>query len=213
VKNKLEDLDMDFITRFCLKGMKLTITDNHYKFWHYFKIYNNKESKAYLKSKEFKDYVLSVFKKYEGISYGELNSRREEYRSDFKLIEDKLDAFHIKEPAKPAEPEPFKVDFYFKLIKRYCNGIKVNVNFYNNIDGRRIYYKTFIRTQTSPYLVDKLKSDFLIESFYYELKDRVGDLLKDYTSWDEFILDSADWLDKDVCAIADELSFPDVIAA
>ena len=191
----------------------MTITDYHYKVWHYFKVYNNKESKAYLKSEEFKEYVLSVFKKYEGITLDELRSRRKEYKSDFKLIEEKLDVFRIKEPTKPAEPEPFKVDFYFKLIKRYRNGIDVNVNFCNNIDGMRIYYRTFIRTQTSYVVVDKLRSDFLIESFYYELKDRVGDKLSKYTSWDEFRSDTADWLGKDVCAIADELSFPDVKAA
>lgn len=204
---------MNFITRFCPNGMKMTITDSHYKVWHYFKVYNNKESKAYLKSKEFKEYVLSVFKKYEGVTLDELRSRRKEYESDFKLIEEKLDVFRIKEPIKPAEPEPFKVDFYFKLIKRYRNGIDVNVNFCNNIDGRRIYYRTFIRTQTSYAVVDNLRSDFLIESFYYELKDRVGGKLSKYTSWDEFRSDTADWLGKDVCAIADELSFPDVKAA
>ena len=180
----------------------LTI-NNGWRISYRFTIKDSKDLRAYLKSDEFKEYAYSVFSKYEGMTYDDVSKLWENDKSEeFQKISDKLDAFRIKEPSE----EEFKVDFYLKLIKRYTDGIAVNVNFYNNIDSRRIYCRTFIRTKSSPYLVSKLMVDSILSDFYGELKWLIGYDLFCCRSWDEFISHS-ERLSSDVYSVADIVSY------
>ena len=184
--------------------------NNGWRISYRFTVKDSKDLRAYLKSDEFKEYAYSVFSKYEGMTYDDVSKLWENDKTEeFQKISDKLDAFCIKEPAKPAEEE-FKVDFYLKLIKRCTDGIVVNVNFCNNIDGRRLYFKIFLRTKTSPYLVSKDKSRYLMSWYYGELYGLIWYDLLCCNTWDGF-MSIVDRLRMDVYDVADCVSYDELM--
>ena len=181
--------------------------NNGWRISYRFTVKDSKDLRAYLKSDEFKEYACSVFSKYEGMTYDDVSTLWEyDNTEEFQKISDKLDAFRIKEPSE----EEFKVDFYLRLIKRYTDGIAVNVNFYNNIDGRRLSFKIFLRTKTSPYLVSKDKSRYLMSWYYDELYGLICSDLLCCNTWDRF-MSIIDRLRMDVYDVADCVSYDELM--
>lgn len=156
--------------------LKLTVK-NGWEFWSWMHVCNLKHIKKYLKSDEFKEFAYSVFSKYEGMTYGEMcNTDR---KPDFQKIWEKLDRF-----AWRTDDERFNIKVTLKLTKTYRNGFTYRVEYSNNKDNRRCWFKRFL----SCGYMDKVFANMISDDFYcYLSKDKAfNDKLATYKTWDEF---------------------------
>lgn len=156
--------------------LKLTVK-NGWEFWSWMHVCNLKHIKKYLKSDEFKEFAYSVFSKYEGMTYGEMcNTDR---KPDFQKIWEKLDRF-----AWRTDDERFNIKVILKLTKTYRNGFTYRVEYSNNKDNRRCWFKRFL----SCGYMDKVFANMILDDFYcYLSKDKAfNDKLATYKTWDEF---------------------------
>ena len=156
--------------------LKLTVK-NGWSFWNRFTVKDSKDLRDYLKSDEFKEYAYGIFSKYEGMTYKEMCDT--DRKSDFQKIWDKLDGF-----AWRTDDERFKITVNLKLSKTYRDGFTYRVEYSNNKDNRRCWFKRFL----SNGYMDKGLANMILDDFYcYLSKDKAfNDKLATYKTWDEF---------------------------
>lgn len=157
---------------------KLTLTvKNGWWFRHRFEVKDSKDLRDYLKSDEFKDYAYNIFSKYEGMTYNEMHNTDRD--PDFQKIWEKLDRF-----AWRPDGEQFKIKVTLKLTRTYRNGFTYRVEYSNNKDNRRCYYRRFL----SGDYIDNFFAHKILDDFYSYLinNKEFSDKLATYKTWDEF---------------------------
>lgn len=163
---------------------KLTLTvKNGWRFWYWMYVENTNRIREYLKSDEFKEFAYSVFSKYEGMTDEEMyNTDR---MSDFQKIWDKLNIF-----AWRTDEEQFKIKVSLKLSRTHGYGFTYRVEFGNNKDNRRCWFRRYLYLS----YIDKVIAKEILGDYYlYLCKDKAfNDKLATYKTWDEFYNDIND---------------------
>jgi hypothetical protein len=193
---------------------KLTIrVNNGWSFWTNFTVQNNQAIRDYLKSDDFKEFVNTLYSKYENLTYKEMCDLRQiDYNDDKKKVEEKLDRFLWKR----VEEEPFKVNFSVKYKRRYSNAFTYKVVFYNNKNNKKCWAnRTFFgdirfRVTFGPgrferYIREEIQN--CIDALTYELEHckELTEKLNSYKSWDEVWVDKYNSIDKSLMAIVDDV--------
>lgn len=186
---------------------------NGWKFWNDFYLKNDGYGYGYVKSDEFKEFLNSIFSKYEGMTYDEmLPIWKTDNDGDKKMIGEKLDKY-----AYYNEEEPFKVLFDVKLQRRYRNGFKYKIIFANNKDKAYCWFNRFFESdiETVRYFcydycdetVKKQRIQDLLVELEYRLKANADFMnkLNSYKNWGEVWVKEYNAIDKELKDIVDKV--------
>lgn len=192
---------------------KLTIrVNNGWSFWTIFKVQNNQAIRNYLKSDDFKEFIYTLYSKYENLTFGEMhNLRQTDKEDDKKKVEEKLNKFLWKRVE-----EPFKVKFSVKYKRRWDDCFSYKIVLYNNKNGKGCCLNRFFLGDFSykitfgytggfkGYIRDKIQN--YIDALTYELEHskELTEKLNSYKSWDEVWVDNT--IDKSLMAIVDDVT-------
>ena len=172
----------------------LFVKNNYWTQRYYFTVKDSKELRDYLKSDEFKVFTYSVFSKYEGMTYEEEKELWEFANSeDKKRIQEKLDIF-----AWRPEDKQFEIKVSLKLTRTYDSYFTYRVEFSNNIDNSRCWFRRFYSVSyISVYGANCILDDF---ACYLRENKEFSDKLASYKTWDEF---RKDWSSDDFVNMMD----------
>ena len=179
---------------------KLTIrVNNGWSFWTHFTVQNNQAIRYYLKSDDFKEFVNTLYSKYENLTYKEMhNLRQTDYEDDKKKVEEKLDRFLWKR----VEEEPFKVNFSVKYKRRWDNCFSYKIVFYNNKNDKECWANRFFWGDFGykitfgwtggfeGYIREKIQNCIDVVTDELEQCKELTEKLNSYKSWEEL------WVDK-----------------
>lgn len=147
---------------------------------YHFNVKDSKELRDYLKSNEFKEYANSVFGKYEGMTYNEMCKLWDtDHWDDNDRMKEKLDRF-----AWIANEDQFKIKVSLKLTRTYSNAFTYRVEYSNNKDNRRCWFK---RVYSVSY-IGVLGANRILDDLacYLNQNKEFNDMLATYKTWDEF---------------------------
>ena len=132
-----------------------------------------------MKSDDFKEFSYSVLKKYEGMTYSEMDKLwKTDHKEDFKKIDEKLDKFLWK----PSE-EPFKITIKTKLLRTYSNGFRYKVVFGNNKSDDWCSINQTCYAVNVPEYANEILGDIW---YLLEQDEELEDKLATYSNWYDF---------------------------